>query len=145
MLKTPKSKTSILILTFLVYLQAPFTNAYGLYRDFLNGEFPPEADAIAIPIIGFFAVWLLFAPFVCSFIVWAVWKYTGKISLFGFNRNRPIWSFAWSSIFGCVFFTEMFGAFQNFFNQYFIESAKGFLIAYLALVFRAIIIFRKQV
>jgi hypothetical protein len=141
MLKIPKSKTSVLTLTFIIFITAPFINAYGLYRDLVNGEFSPEADAIAIPIVGFFVFWLLFAPFVWAFIVWAVWKYPPGASLFGFNREQPLLSFAWSAIFAFLFFTALISTVQSLFNQHFIESIQAFSAAYLALVFRAAIVF----
>jgi hypothetical protein len=143
-LKLRDNELNFVMLTLFVYVSTPFVEAYNLYNSLLNGDFPSDADSIGIPIFGIFIICILLAPFILTFIIWALWKSPTTISLFGFNRKRPMWSFIWSLIFVFPFFIFLFSAIGLLSQFCFVESMHAFLIAFLLLFYRAIVVFRKR-
>ena len=90
------------MMTVLIYLSAPFFVAWYFAEALSAGDFPPESDAIAIPIMGFVCLCLLALPFIVTFIIVVVRDYPGAVSILSFNDKRPIWNFCWSLFFGLL-------------------------------------------
>lgn len=146
MLKTPKDALTFIMTTALLYLSAPFFIAWYFYEALFASDFPPESDAIAIPIAGFAFLCLLALPFALAFLCVAARDYPGAVSVFAFNEKRPIWSFCWSLLFAGLAFFCLFDA-ANYFlvsrwSNFFV-GLHAIFDAYVLLCFGASISYSK--
>ncbi|HWL53016.1 MAG TPA: hypothetical protein VNQ90_11310 [Chthoniobacteraceae bacterium] len=93
--------------TLLILVQPIFSVLY-YYWNLRMGAYPAHADSIAIPIFYAFVSWVILAPIALGGLWWAVWKHPEARPVFGWNRQRPIWSGVWTAVFvllyaACVF------------------------------------------
>lgn len=142
-LKTPKGGLTLLMLTFFVYVTAPIFEWVYLDNLLASGKLPVNADSIGLPFGLFIIVWVLGIPFVSAFTFWVLWKYPAQVSLFGFNYRRPLWSFVWTLVCAFLAFDSLALVFVNFAEIYFAGALQELALAYLFLLFRASIVFRK--
>src|SRR5215210_3899380 len=129
-LKTPKEGLSFLMLTFFVYVTAPFFEWLNLQNDLATGKLPTNADSIGLGFAFFLVSWILFAPFVLGFTVWIVQEYPAQISLFGFNRKRPLWSLIWTLIFAFLIFDTLVLALKNLAENWVAGAMQNLLLIY---------------
>jgi len=142
-LKTPKDSLTFLMLTFFVYVTAPIFEWLNLQDLLTSGKLPPNADSIGLGFAFFLFSWVLGLPFVLAFTYWVLWKYPPRVSLFGFNSARLIWSLIWTVIFGFLIYDCMKFVFLNYTDNYFAGVLENLLLAYFFMVIRASIVFRK--
>lgn len=141
--KTPKDKLNLLVWTVLLYITAPFFEWINLESGLASGEFPVNADSIGLPLGLFIISWILFAPFVGVFTFWVLSKYVPQSALFGFNFNRPLWSFAWTLIFAFLAFDSLAWSFTNLYENNLIGASQHLSLTYFYIIIRASIVFRK--
>lgn len=140
--KTPNDRLYILALTILVYVTLPIIQWENLQNNLVNGVYRVDADSIGLGLFQFIFVWVLFAPFVLTFMVWVLGKYPPSVLLFGHNSKRIVWSFCWTLIFGFLFFIGFALAAIDISQLFFVGAIQNLLLGYLFLLFRASIVFR---
>ena len=67
MLDTTEKRLMLIMPSVLAYLSLPIMYGRGLFSELKAGAFPADADAIAIPFMGFLLVWIFFLPFLILF------------------------------------------------------------------------------
>jgi len=93
---TPRSRRAVLAVAWFLFLTAPLAVACYFDVERRLGAYPPDADTIAIPILGFVALWAATAPVTWGFVWLCVRRYPGRVPLAAWNRDRPVWSAAWT-------------------------------------------------
>ena len=145
MFMTPKRRMPIIILAILLYLTAPLIEWYYFSTELARGSFQPSADSILLPIWTFLIGWALGAP-VASLLLWyALFRYPGQVSLFGFNHARPYWSLAWSILFAVLVFCDLFFAVTSAYRWQPLDLLQSVTMVYLLLCLRASIVYRNSV
>lgn len=137
MLRTPKNGISVIFLAVALYLTAPLVEWYFYTTELARGNFPPDADSIAIPLFQFSVVWVLGAPVAALLIGFALRDYPGAVSLFGFNRARPVRSAFWTLVFGFFVFEHLTFAIASVQKSQPFDVIQSILLAYLMLCLRS--------
>jgi hypothetical protein len=137
MLRTPKNRISVIFLAVALYLTAPFVEWYFYTTELARGSFPSDADSIGIPLFRFIIVWVLGAPVAALLIGFALQDYQGGISLFGFNRARPVWSAFWTLVFGFLVFKHLTFAIASMQESQPFDVIQPLFLAYLMLCLRS--------
>ena len=89
--------------TRLLILSQPIFSICFYSWNLLRDVYPPNADAIAIPIASDFIAWIIWAPLLLFVLSSTVFKaYPESIPLVNWNRDRPIWSILWTLLFLAV-------------------------------------------
>ncbi len=141
MLRTPKNIISVIFLAVALYLTAPFVEWYFYTTELARGSFPSDADSISIPLFQFAVGWVLGAP-VATLLIWfALRDYLGAVSLFAFNRARPVWSAFWTLVFGFLIFKHLTFAFVSVQKSQPFDVIQPLLLAYLMLCLRSSLIY----
>ncbi|MGI8641377.1 MAG: hypothetical protein ACR2MG_15700 [Pyrinomonadaceae bacterium] len=141
MLRTPKNRISVIFLAVALYLTAPFVEWYFYTTELARGSFSPDADSIAIPLFQFAVGWVLGAPIAALLIGFALRDYPGAISLFAFNRVRPVWSAVWTLVFGYMVFKHLVFAFASVQKSQPFDVIQPMLLAYLTLCLRSSLVY----
>jgi hypothetical protein len=71
-IREPDTQLSLIMFGFLLYLLSPIGFWFFLKHELESGAFPPESDAIVIPMFGFLVLWfigLVLIPAVSIFVV----------------------------------------------------------------------------
>ncbi len=90
-MRTPKKKRTLIILTAIYWVAAPFVEATYYRIEQLRGSYPVYADSIIIPIFEFFIIWLIvYTPLAVIYVRWFVRPYPGAVPFLAFNRQRPL-------------------------------------------------------
>lgn len=132
------------MLAFLSYVTSPILEGFCLFSDVTNGKYPVNADSLGLGVGQFIFALIIFAPIAAGFVIWIVWKYPPQVSFFGYNENRPLWSFVWTLIFGFLIFHSLAESVLSVYENNIARALQNLIIAYLCLLFRAAIVFRKQ-
>ena len=134
---TLKSKWHFALLAAFLYVTAPVVNALYYWIEQGREAYPPDADAIAIPIYSFAMGVLLFSP-VYALLVWlATRSYRGGLSLFAFNPRRPFWSGFWSLLLGGLMLLNLYDAVEKVIRFLFVDAASDLIWTYLLLCLRS--------
>lgn len=143
MLQTPEHKITVVALSVFLYLTAPFVEWWFYTTELVRGSFPANADSISIPLFQFMFGWVVFAP-VAALIIWFCLRdYQGKRSLFGFNRERLVWSLIWSLIFAYPTFDEIFFIGESLYKLQPFDALQSLLNSYVLLCLRSAIVYRR--
>lgn len=140
MLKTPKSRASVIALALALYLTAPVVEWFYYTTELDRGSFPVDADSIGLPLGMFMVGWLVGAPLAALLIWLALRSYPGRVSLFSFNGERPYWSLLWSALFAVPMFYDLFFAVESVYNLQPLDVVQATLLAYLLLCLRSSIV-----
>jgi hypothetical protein len=141
MLRTPKNRIAVIFLAVALYLTAPLVEWYFYTTELARGSFPPDADSIAIPLFRFVIVWVLGSPIAALLVGFALQDYPGAVSLFAFNRARPVWSAFWTLVFGFLIFKHLTFAFASAQKLQPFDVIQPLLLAYLMLCLRSSLIY----
>lgn len=95
-MRTPRQLRTLAIYAISVFLTSPLVVALYFFSRWLRGDYPPDADSIGIPILGYA---LFYLPFFMILLCAALWKYPGRVPLYAWNRERPVWSVWWTLVF----------------------------------------------
>jgi len=145
MLTTPKHRTPIIVLAVFLYLTAPLVEWYYFNTELARGNFQSTSDSILLPIWTFLIGWALGAPLAALLIWYALFRYPGKVSVFGFNEVRPYWSLAWSIVFALLVFCDLFFAALSAYRSQPLDFLQSVMMVYLLLCLRASIVYRVPV
>lgn len=100
LLRTPRSRLLIWVLTLVLILALPVI-AFTYYPLLLrSGTLPPEGDSTMIPMMGTLFASILLAPVLLVSTFIALRGYSQPVSLFNWNKERPLRSAAASVLFG---------------------------------------------
>jgi len=141
MLRIPKNRISVIFLAVALYLTSPLVEWYFYTTELARGSFPPNADSISIPLFRFVIVWVLGAPVAALLVGFALRDYPGAVSLFAFNRARPVWSAFWTLVFGFLIFKHLTFAFASVQKSQPFDVIQPLLLAYLMLCLRSSLIY----
>ena len=103
LIRTPRSRVLIWIFAIVAWFTMPIV--YALYMDgeLKAGKFPVDADSIGIP-VGLTAIaTLILAPLFFG-VVWLALRDYRPVTLFAWNKARPIWSIVWTLVIGAAAF-----------------------------------------
>jgi hypothetical protein len=100
--RTPSQRKPLLVFAVSLIASQPVFIFLHYFWNELRGVYPSDADSIAIPIFYGWIAWVIWAPLVLAVVFWALRAYRGSSWLFKWNGNRPIWSVAWSLVFGVL-------------------------------------------
>ena len=140
-MRTPKTRTNLIILAIVLYLTAPFVEWYFYANELVRDSFPSNADSIAIPLFQFAIGWVLGAP-IAALLIWlALRGYPGSVSLFSFNRVRFVWSAIWTLLFGYLIVEELAFAIVSIQKSQPFDVIQALLLAYLMLCLRSSLIY----
>ena len=101
-LVTPLRRATVIRWALLLLVSAPAVNAWILFSEQSRGAFPPDGDAVAIPIAGSAFLALIAVPAAWAFTRFCTRRYPGRLSYAAWNAARPFWSAAWTAAFGCA-------------------------------------------
>ncbi|MGI8556663.1 MAG: hypothetical protein ACR2LT_09955 [Pyrinomonadaceae bacterium] len=141
MLRTPKNRISVIFLAVALYLTAPFVEWYFYTTELARGSFSPDADSISIPLFQFAIGWVLGAPIAALLVGFALRDYPGAVSLFTFNRARPVWSAIWTLVFGYLVFKHLTFAVASVQKSQPFDVIQPILLAYLTLCLRSSLVY----
>ena len=139
--ETPEKDTSVATVAGVLYLTAPLVEWVYYSTELARGNFPVDADSISLPLFRFMVVWLVGAP-IARLIMWFLLRsYPGRVPLFGFNRERPVWSLVWSAVFSFLVYKELTFSVRSFFAGNPLDVAQSLCMAALFLFIRSSIVF----
>lgn len=96
--QTPRRKLWVWLLALGWLALQPFASWEYYEMNFRRGAYPPEADTIIIGQLSAIMGWVITLPVLLGFFWFCFRQYPGRVSLFKFNRLRPVWSSVWSAI-----------------------------------------------
>ena len=97
-LQTPRKKLAVWVVALAWLGIQPVASWIYYETNFRRGAYPPEADTIIIGQMHAVMGWVVTLPIFLSFIWFCFRQYPGRVSLFAFTRERPVWSAVWSAI-----------------------------------------------
>jgi hypothetical protein len=84
------------------WLAQPPSVWFYYHAQYRRGAYPPDGDAIMIPIAQLAILWALVTPFVATALVIALRRYRAGQSYVAFDTTRRLSSTLWSAFFGIV-------------------------------------------
>jgi hypothetical protein len=147
LLRTPKDKTVIWSITFLVFCLTPLTIYLTEKVMIESRDFRLEGASADRMLIGWSVFLFLISPFPIIFINWSLKNYKEEISLFSFNTGRFWWSIFWSLFFGvwiCAESVFTIGIFKQFYFPEAFQIITLSLLIYLLLCLRALVVSKEK-
>ena len=96
---TPENRWYLVAFGIFVWFTTPVAAAFFFGLEFSRDAYPPDGDAIIIPIFGFFVMSVMLFPMYGAILWLAVARYSPEVSLLTWNFQRPIWSLFWTAVF----------------------------------------------
>jgi len=124
----------------LLFVSAPLVYAWFMLTELDRGSFPPEADAIAIPIVGSVFVTVGTAPFTWGIVWYCTREYRPCQSLLGWNAAHGIWSLTWTITLGVAAIAFLIAGIDFLLGLYKPIAIHAFLDVWMLAVLRASII-----
>lgn len=92
---TPAKNRSLVVIAVTVTLLSPVIVFVHYFVRMARGDYPWNADAIAIPI---FSYWIMVFPFGLLFLVFGLRRYTADVFLLAWNPRRLGRSIGWTFV-----------------------------------------------
>jgi len=96
--QTPRKKLVVWIFALSWLALQPVASWIYYETNFRRGAYPPEADTIIIGQMQAVMGWVLTLPIFLAFFWFSFRHYPGRVSLFAFTPERPVWSGIWSAV-----------------------------------------------
>lgn len=139
-MSTPNRARTVAIYIAIVWLCAPLVEVIYYQTELNRGSFPPEADAIMIPIMQFTIGWLISTPVAAAFVYWVLKSYPGSVSLLSWNKEKRIKSYTFTAILVTFAAMEFVFAFQSAFRNQIADFIFSLLHTHIILLLRASIV-----
>jgi hypothetical protein len=133
----PKRRWMVVASALFLFLTAPLA-VYSYYTtEFDRGAYPPEADSMGIPIIGFAVGLLITSPFLAGLVWYGTRRYRASVGIMAWAAEAPVRSGVWSMIYGGPAVAWAREAVILVGSGYGVVAVHALACAYLALVLRA--------
>jgi hypothetical protein len=108
--KTPQTRIPLIVWAIVLFMAHPILTLMSFYYPKLNYVYIPIGiDSLTLPIEEYIILWFLFSVPLFILVWISLYKYSGRVSLFTFNSNRPFWSVFWT-LFALGFIVWIVGA-----------------------------------
>jgi len=144
-LNTPSKKIYLILLTVAYWVVTPFLEAYSVQTEFArHGIHLWNYKTLSVHISrDILQSWLYASPFLWLFAWWALRKYPGRVFLFSFNNERPIFGgFFWFLTLAHII-TSLIFALQSIERVHPIDVVDSLFGCYLNLLYNAVLQARK--
>jgi hypothetical protein len=136
-LTTPRSKRAMWALTLVWYASLLLAEALYYSQALSSGAFRPEADSIGKPLFQFTAAWAAGAPLVLGFAAFALRRYPGRVSLWAYDRAKPLRSLAWTLLLTALAGLLLFSCAQSLVTAHYPDAATSLAGAYIVACWRS--------
>jgi hypothetical protein len=118
-------------------LTSPFVEFYFYAREYERGAYPPDADAILIPVHWFTMGLLMMSPFILGALWLCVRRYPGRVSLFVWPERAPWWYWLASAAIGALVLMEVFQTSWTPLSSRWLDGVQSIVTSHLLLILRA--------
>lgn len=108
-----------------------------------RGAYPPEADSIIIGQMGAVIGWGITLPLFLGFFWFCFRHYPGRVSLFAFTRERPVWSSVWTTVLLAVAALEIWSLISSVMGLFPLDVLSELLAIYLLLCCRSSLMYSR--
>jgi hypothetical protein len=145
-LYTPKTRRAVIVYSAALFLAAPLVAARYYWVESNLGRYPPVADDILIPIYWFTAGLLLMSPIIWAFIWFCIRRYPGRVPLWAWNSERPLWSVAWTALLLSLLAWNLLSTrWQQLLVVHSLDVVEAFVQAHFMLVLRSVLVMRPLI
>jgi hypothetical protein len=138
--RTPRSKWSLLLGLLLAYCATPLAVASYYLTELRRGAYPVEADSIGIPIFQSVVVLLTMTPLVFIAGWMAVRNYRSSAVLWAWAPSRPVAAALWTTFLGAVALAQGVMALGLAQTAHGLPAMYAIASAYMSLLLRASIV-----